>query len=683
MIRPIISFLFLLTAFTGMSQTKTYTGAYEYDNKSGTATYSYIPKDGEEVLHGPFSFKSKLGVNGTFVVTGAFENDLKNGNWNNTSTWSIYNDEEHTKSDFIFARVTQFRPFVEITKKQTIPFTKGKLNGKEVLLFTKKESWGASGGGQKTIVYKKEKTWKDDVIQDFSFETLENNVRKEFLKGKYAVVGDMLVYDGEWTGMVDGKSIRVVFDKGIMKSVLTKNQSTGAVLKQETYQVDTELMNKFNDKNYITVTFNRDNAKLNISKIDNGKYDFEVISSNVSEAYPDDYIKPLVSYINYVEKANPYDNQYGDNEWTAGISTLTKKYLSNNRQKADFWSVKAYDENANKIFEIIDESDIEFIGSGKDFFLQNSDDFVKDPNDVFSNLRKDAPLKSWANEKPSYFNQSMYIKYLLYKGKADKVLNLFSQAEQAKVFIDENYSGWGMNSVGTMPFYFMSLCLAGDLNEANKVIQNNINNVQTYKDGSTEKWIETVSNDIKHYLPFIQKTYPQDRIAFLQNIAGRGSDIKNSSTNAYFDNLPTVKVGQLTWTATPISMEQIDISASAIRDGHDKYGNKYQKTVVILNYLQTADLKKFDRKGWRLPTVNELKDLFARNLSDYDMKIFGIDPMAEDELVYVNNYKELRFIAKDTNGKLVVYNGTKNVVINPTPNDKHKVSGMCLLIKTE
>ncbi len=303
MIRSIISFLFLLVAFTSMSQTKTYTGVYEYDNKTGTATYSYIPKNDEEVLHGQFSFKSKLGINGTFVATGTFDNDIKNGNWNNTSTWSIYNDEEHTKSDFIFTRVTQFRPFVEITKKQTIPYIKGKLNGKEVLLFTKKESWGASGGGQKMIVYKKEKTWKDGFIQDFSFETLENNVRKEFLKGKYAVVGDMLVYDGEWTGMVDGKSIRVVFDRGIMKSVLTKNQSTGAVLKQETSQVDPELIYKFNDKNNISVTFNRDNAKLLISKIDNGKYDFEVIANNVTEAYPDDYVKPLVSYIKYVEKS--------------------------------------------------------------------------------------------------------------------------------------------------------------------------------------------------------------------------------------------------------------------------------------------------------------------------------------------------------------------------------------------
>lgn len=666
--RSIICLSFLLVALTAISQTKTYTGAYDYDNKSGTATYSYISKNGEEVLSGPFTFKSKLGVNGTFVTTGTFDNDLKTGNWNNTSSWSIYNDEEHTKSDFIFTRVTQFRPFVEITKKQTIPYTKGKLNGKEVLLFSKKESWGASGGGQKMVVYKKEKTWKDGVIQDFSFETLENNVRKEFLKGKYAVVGDMLVYDGEWTGMVDGKSIRVVFDKGIMKSVLTKNQSTGETLKQETYQVDTELMNKFNDKNNISVTYNRDNAKLIVSKIDDNKYEFEVVVSNVTEAFPDDYVKPLVSYINYVEKSNPYDNQYGDDEWTAGISTLNKKYLSNNRQKLDVWSIKAIDENANKIFEMIDESDIEYIGSGRDFFLQNQDDIR---------------LRTWKNDKPSYFNQSMYIKYLLYKGKADKVLDLFSQAEQAKLFNAENYSGWSINSVGTVPFYFISLCLAGDLNEANKIIQNNINNVRTYKDGSTENWIETVSNDIKHYLPFIQKAYPQDRVAFLQNIAGRGSDIKNNSTNAYFANLPTVKIGQLTWTATTISMEQIDISASAIRDGHDKYGNKYKKTVAILNYLQTADMKKFERKGWRLPTVNELKDLFARNLSDYEMKIFGIDPMAEDELVYVNNYKELRFIAKESNGKLVVYNGTKNVVMTPTPNDKHKVSGMCLLIKTE
>jgi len=667
--RLFIYLTLLFSAYSAIGQTaKTYTGTYEYDNKSGTATYSYISKNGEEIKQGPFSFKSKLGINGSFSTTGMYDNDLKTGNWKNTSSWSIYNDEEHTKSDFIFTRVTEFRPFVEITKTQTIPFLKGQLTGKEILVFTKKESWGASGGGQKIIVYKKEKTWKNSIIQDFSFETTENNVKKEFLKGKYAVQGDFLVYDSEWTGMVDGKAFKIIYDKGILKSVLIKNQSTGQIIKQENYEVDEELISKYNDKNNLAVTYNNDNAKLIITKQNEAQYEFEVISSNISSVLPDDQIRPLVSYIKYVEKANPYDNQYDDNEWLAGISSLKKKYLSNNRKKGEFWSIRAYNENANKIFETMDEGSIDYIGNGKDFFTQNQDYIL---------------TKTWANETPSYFNQSLYIKHLLYKGKADKVLDLFKQAEKSKVFDDENYSGWSLNSVGTMPFYFISLCLAGNLNDATKVIQNNLTNSITYNDGSTTSWIESVSGDIEQYLPFIQKSYPQDRISFLQNISHRSNDIKNSNANSYFDNLQTVKIGQLNWMATYLSPERIDINPSAIIDCHDLYGNKFEKSLIILNYLAQSDPKKFERQGWRLPTLKELKDLFARNLSDYSIKIIAVSPMYGDELVYDNNYKEHRYIGKDDKGILVVYNATKDVVLYPSVNDKNKVSGLCMLIKTE
>lgn len=668
MLRSIISFLFLFAALTALCQTKTYTGVYQFDEKSGTATYSYIPKNGEDVLHGAFSFKSKLGLSGTFTASGTFENNIKSGNWINTSSWSVYNDQEVAKSDLIFSRVSQFRPFIEISKNQTLPYMKGKLNGKEILLFTKKESWGESGGGQKVIVYKKEKNWKDGFIQSFSFEIVENNVRKEFLNGNYALVDGVIVYDGEWVGMVNGISIRVVFDKGAMKYVLTKNQSSGEVLKQESYLTDEELVNKFNDINNISIEFNNDKAKLLITKMDNGNYEFEVISSNFSAVYPDYSVKPLVSFINYVEKSNPYDNQNEDKDWMANVSTLSKKYLSNNRQKADFWSVNADGENANRIFGLIDETLIEYIGSGPDFFLQNKNNVL---------------LKTWENGIPSYFNQSMYIKHLLYKGKADIAFKIFYHAEGRGIFTYGDNKKWSINTVGTMPYYFISLCLAGYLDDADWILQNNINKVQILENGSKIKWMESVSKDIQNYLPFIQKAYPQERIDYLLNIDSHSRDLKKNATNAYFDSLSLIKIGQLSWTSNPISMEQIDISATAIRDGNDKYGNKYEKTVAILNYLNSEEMKQFERKGWRLPTISELKDLMARNLSDYGMNIFEIDPMNNDQLVYINNYKEFRFITKDDMGNLVVYNATKNMVMIPSENDKNKVSGLCLLIKVD
>ncbi len=668
MMRFTLSFLLLFMAINAIGQTKTYTGAYEYEKKSGTAIYSYISKNGEDVLQGAFSFKSKLGLNGTFTTTGTFEKNQKNGSWINTSSWSVYNGEEVVKSDLIFSRVSQFRPFTEITKKQTFPYLKGKLNGKEILLFTKKESWGEGGGGQKVTVYKKEKNWKDGIIQSFAFESIENNVRKEFLNGNYAVVDGVIVYDGEWIGMVNGISIRVVFDKGAMKSVLTKNQSSGEILKQESYLTDSDLVNKFNDNSNISIDFNNDKAKLIITKTDNSNYDFEVIFSNFLTVFPDFTVKALVPYINYVEKSNPYDNQNEDKNWIANISSLSKKYLSNNRQKGEFWGVNAIGENANKIFDLIDESGIEYIGSGANFFIQSK-------NDLF--------LNTWKNGAPSYFNQSMYIKYLLYKGKAENVYKMFYHAEGQGLFTYENYKKWSINTVGTMPYYFIALCLAGNLDDADWILQNNLNKVQILKDGSKIKWIESVTKDIRNYLPFIQVSYPKERIDYLLNIDGLSGNLKDNVRNSYFKSLSLSKIGQLTWTSIPISMEQLGISASAIRDGKDIHGKKHENIVVVLNYLNSEDMNKFERKGWRLPTIGELKDLFARNLTDYRMNIFEIDPMINDELVYVNNYKEFRFITKDETGNLIVYNATKNMIVIPSVNDKNKVSGLCLLIKSE
>ena len=627
----------------------TKSGTYTYNEMSGIATYSYILKNGQEIKQGLFTFKSKLGLNGTYTVSGVYDNDIKTGNWTAVSSWSIYNGEEHVISDFIFSRVSEYRPFKEITKRQTVPWLNGRLNGKEVILFTQKESWGEYGGGQKAIVYKKEKTWKENRIQDFYFESLVNNVKKEFLKGKYATQGIYIVYDGDWSGIIDGKSLNIVYNKGVLKSVLVKNQGTEAeVLKQESYPVDTLTINKLNDKRNISVKFKDDNAKLIITKIENDQYEFEVISSQVSGSLPDNYLESLTSKINYVERSSPYDGNPEDNEWTANKSTIKKNYLSQDRNKGQLRSISADDENAVKIFEIIDEGNIEYVGSGINFFS------------AFN-------IKDWTNEKPSYFNPTMYIKYLLYKGKADKVFNLFSQAyaDQSKLLDYPGYEEWNLNSVGFMPYYFVSICLTGDLNKATEIIKSNITNFIKHKDGSVETWVESATKHINDFLPFIQKAYPQDRIAFLQNVSNTCINIKCDVVKAYFDGAKTVKIGQLNWMARPLALDSIDFSVNAI-DNYSYDGQSVKKVRIVLNNLQPKDYKMLEPKGWRLPTVSELKDLNARNLSDYKLSI-----------------TRLYNICKDENGKLVVYDGYNDVVLIPSNKANDKVSGFCMLIKTE
>ena len=623
----------------------TKTGSYTFNGMTGIATYSYIVKNGEEIKQGPFTFKSKIGLNGAYTISGGYDNDKSIGTWNSTSSWSTYNGEEHVLSDFIFSRVSEYRPFKEITRKKTSNWLNDKVNGKEIILFAQKESWGELGGGQKSIVYKKEKTWKNNIIQDFYFESLVNNVKKEFLKGKYANQGGYIVYDGEWSGSIDGKSLSIVYDKGVLKSVLVKNQGTEAeVLKQETYPVDTLTINKFNDKRNISVKFKEDNAKLIISKIDNGQYEFELISSKISGGLPDNYVESLTSKINSVEKTSPYDNPE-DNNWIANKLTIKKNYLSQDRNKGEFWNISADNENAVKIFEAIDESNIEYIGNGSDFFSSVN-------------------AKNWSNEKFTYFNRYMYFKYLLFKGKADKALNLFLNADESKLF-DNDHESWNLNLIGPVPYYFISLCLAGDLNKATEVIKNNISNSIKHEDGSVETWVESATKHINDFLPFIQKAYPQDRIAFLQNVSNTCINIKNDIVKAYFDGVKTVKIGQLNWMSRPLALDSIDFSVNSI-DDYSYDGQSVKKIRIILNNLQPKDYKKLEPKGWRLPTLIELKDLNARNLSDYKISI-----------------TRLYNICKNENGKLVVYDGYNDVVVIPSTKANDKVSGYCMLIKTE
>lgn len=651
----------------------TKTGAYTYKDYTGIATYSYIVKNGGEIKQGPFSFKSKLGLNGTFTVTGIYDNDIKTGNWTEVSTWSIYNGEEHVLSDFYFSQVSEYRPFKEITKRQTVSWLNGRLNGKEIILFTQKESWGASGGGQKTIVYKKEKTWKNNVIQDFKFESFVNNERKEFLNGKYATQGSYIVYDGQWTGIIDSKSMNIVYDKGVLKSALVKIQGTGAeVLKQETYLVDSVLISKFNDNRNISVKLNDDDAKLIITKTENNQYEFEVISSQVSGGLPDNYVESLTSKINYVEKSSPYGGNPEDSEWTANKSTIKKNYLSQDRNKGEFWNISADNENAVKIFETIDEGNIEYIGNGSDFFSSVN-------------------AKNWSNEKLSYFNRFMYLKYLIFKGKADKALNLFLKADESKLF-DDDHKYWNLNLIGTVPYYFISICLAGDLNKATEIIKNNINNSIKLKDGSVETWVESVIKNIKSFLPYIEKNYPQDRIIYLKGISQEVQNIKSNIIKSYFDSIKTVSIGNLKWSSHPIELRQIDISNHAIYEDQvrDRFGNIFSDVLVLLNDFQASDINKINSNGWRLPSLNELKDLFARNLTDYDISILEVNPMVGDKLKFNNPYYEenpvypqRRYLCRDENNKIIVYNASNNSIMSTLSNGKNKVSGFCLLIKTQ
>jgi hypothetical protein len=256
---------------------------------------------------------------------------------------------------------------------------------------------------------------------------------------------------------------------------------------------------------------------------------------------------------------------------------------------------------------------------------------------------------------------------------------------------------WDINQVGGFPYYFLALSLTGDTANALQMIQSNLNNKVEFKDKSKLSWVETLENILPNYIPFIEKTYPIERIDFLKNFKNICSKIKSSDQKIYIDSLKTVKIGQLNWTNTYLLPEKINISPKALLSfdqyfdhyWHDKMSGQeinyieHKNTVIIIDYLNQEDFKKIEPAGWRLPTIKEIKDLFSRNLSDYRIDINKLSAMDGDRFSSYGGYLENRYLCKGNDGKIVVYNVTKDEVNTVIRGSVNKSSGLCLLLKIQ
>ena len=95
---------------------------------------------------------------------------------------------------------------------------------------------------------------------------------------------------------------------------------------------------------------------------------------------------------------------------------------------------------------------------------------------------------------------------------------------------------------------------------------------------------------------------------------------------------------------------------------------------LLLNEINENDIKQFSKHGWRLPSVEELKDLFAHNLSDY--------PIDAYKCSLDNNQDERIYAALDKNNKFVLYNDdTKSIIQKGNNKNTESPKGLCLLIK--
>ena len=654
----------LLTQITKSQISKQFKGEFEFEGKIGLAEFNYLTKNNEDLKQGLFNFKSKAGENGSINISGNFVNNEKTGIWNTNMSWTSYNGQESRMSFSVLSNANEHNPYEEITKKITTQYNNGQKEGKEITIYTTNSEWYYNGKRKKNTIYRKEKSWKNGILQDFSFETIVNGFKLRSIKGKYSVLEDTYAYDGDWVGNNDGLSFVLKYDKGIIKSIIKKNINTGKIIENSNYEIEKELINKYNDKNSIPVTYEKNRAKLYIIINDDNKYDFELLIPEYTPRLYINDIKSLETEINITESDSPIWNSPIDHEWIAWSNYgIKEKYITNNRENSELENIKVELSNTVKLFDIIDESKINYKGTLREFF------------------RLTNRIDNWENKTPTYFSPDLYLQNLLYKGKADRILSLYNIPimEQELKLLKR-----GINEIGEFPYYFLSLSLAGDTAKALEMIELNLNNSIKLNNGTELSWFKSIEDFLHNYIRIVEKSYPIERINFLKKFKTNYLLIRETKIKTYLDSLTTVKLGQLNWTNSNILPEKLEIPSTALLSWIEYHDGKIEiqkNAVIVLDYINKTDVTKFEPKGWRLPNLNELKDLFSSGLNLNKIKLTKLSMMDGDQFNEKIEHTEYRYLMKGEDGQLYVYNATTNKVITVNPGSTNKLSCLCILIK--
>ncbi|MAW96910.1 MAG: hypothetical protein CMF36_05730 [Leeuwenhoekiella sp.] len=230
-------FLVLLIKL-GFAQ-QTYDGNYDVDDFSGTATYTYILKEGDTLKNGPFSFQHISQENlDPIKIMGEFINNIPVGLW------------EYTRGNYIPQEEKEFVDFSYITKLDGVKKSiKG--NYKEGV---PDSTWtievdSIKGSKLAANQFKSEITYQQGIPQlSFTVETAENLLAGRLLRNGHA--------HDTWTLFTkDGidELENWVFDNAVLKEV--RIRVNDSVNKEISFDLDgvenVELINL--DENYLTI----------------------------------------------------------------------------------------------------------------------------------------------------------------------------------------------------------------------------------------------------------------------------------------------------------------------------------------------------------------------------------------------------------------------------------------------
>jgi uncharacterized protein (TIGR02145 family) len=508
--KKLFMIIFLVVAKNACAQQtpKTFTGPYSFGNNDGTATYTYIERNGERVIDGNFSFNCPTEK---ITISGKYSKGKKDGLWTRKQNYSRYNGMPVVKADLKWPKVTENIPFKEIADITIENYLNDKLEGVWTQTKTIKNSWGypAPGGTSSSVLIIKKNFAADEMKSIEAIRKKNDKVNlslKGFYKNKLA--------DGNWLFNDNKNTYSYSFTNGYLANYEIKEIGSGKLVESKKIEIDNELaVNYFTSSdNNFEVMFGRFYSELQNAKISTQKVNENLSITKLCqlELKPANFINlDLRLFSNAFGEIS--SNLYEQNEVFAFSPKIECQVLSHdynllekihfNDIKSEFSFLKSNTDSKGN-FLGTDWNKIDRFSNALYFFqikyyLYSGDSiglkrFVEESKNYFnwnvSFNQTPLPNGQYVKVGNSEYEFNEYIKFLI-------SISL-GETNNWKTFIDSKYNSNSFNK-SWQTVIFEQLKEINESTSFNKTFINDVLNYLTNKEDEINKINIEVINDIK------------------------------------------------------------------------------------------------------------------------------------------------------------------------------------------
>jgi len=528
--------------------------------------------------------------------TNQYSNGKKTGLWTQKQLSSTWDGIPVVKADLRWSKVTESRPFKEITEITTENYLKDRLEGLWTQTKTVKNSWGdPAPGGTSSSVYIVKKNFVGDEMTTIEATRKKNGKINLSLKGAYK---NKLV-DGVWLFNDNNKTYSYTFTNGYLTNYEIKEIGTGKLIEGNKIEVDNDLIN-----NYFTKSDNNFEIEYgqNFSELRDAKISIQKVNENLSIIKLCRLIKEAANFVNLdvrlfsnaFGEITPYKNE-NYNEFGYSPSITCEVLSENNYRILD--DVYFKDVKSEYAF-------LNLTTNSQGQFLNTDWENIKS----FTNSRYFFQLKSYL-----YKGDTTRLKAFLTGSKKFNIIEYFS----TEPIPNGKYVNVGNNEVEFNDYlqFLVSLSL-GDKENWKAFID------KTYNSNAfSGSWQEIILNqftEIQASTSFV-KTDINDAINYLKS---KDDEIKQMN-NVAISNIKEFKLGNQVWMATDLCIIPSHLSYQLVIDNKIQ-DNKVGKGLIL--YGLSNDNKNLCPNGWRLPRTSDWETL---------IKSLGGDKKAAGELLMV------------------------------------------------